>query len=1002
MTTNVNTQATTISAVTNTTNYVMAGIPDYVPTLSVEDTAQQNIYTDRAGNFEYTLSPDLKSITLVNYIGTPDANGNVVIDDDFDGTPITSISENTFKNNSEKIKQITLVGKLTDINPNAFSGCESLESFGFTSSNNCYSIDSTGSLVKGNQLIKVPQANKQDNKNITSYIFDSNITSIANYAFEGCNLITDITFKGDIVSIGKIGSSDAPNECSAFNDCKNLESINLPNTTTTSKFSSLDGILFDKDQKTLIKYPQAMDGDANQTYEALDFTKTFANNAFQGCNKIKNIKTNGVETIGDHGFDSSILESPTLGDKVTTIGKYAYNNCNRLTSISINSATSSIGYGAFNYCPNLSSISVVNGNSQYVSENGFLYKFQSGYGVDTSTITTPGTANVILIKVPEKNNNPNADYTIAVSNDLTTQKKSITDSTGTFYNITGVDAFAFQGCSSLTSIQIPSSVTTIGGSAFKDCTALNSITFTPPSTTSTTQNYSIGSYAFNNCTSLTNITLPDTLDYLEPYTFKGCSSLANITLNSLTNNVSSVAFDGCNALSKFKTINNPGITKYNYTTDDNGVLFDTRSTGTNTSVLIDSFTGKPKLNQLVKYPTGNIASSYTIPTSVSYIEPYAFRDSTNQKVIKTANLKSVLIDNQNLLYNDKGLLVSPNAFFEKKYNVFDDKSNTYISKIINGDINIDSYFVTGLDDYGTTLRNIIASAKGQITIPSSIDTINEGAFDGISASSIKIPTQTKLIKEGAFDNLSGINSFNVDSGNMYYMSKDSGVLYGSGDATIDLTLGTPKDKNGNNLLTLIKYPNNRMSDNINIDTDYTTDASTTEISNNAFENTRLNSITLGKLVSKVSSTSFVNNSSLTDINVDLSNPDYESIDGVLFSKDGTELIKYPEGKNSSIYTLPDTVTKIDAHAFSNCNKKLTKIQAVNTNITIEDKAFDDNSSVNSLTKIDASTSTSTSTAQPGVNVTSVEINKDTVKTNYVVGQDLDLTVVVNYYCNITT
>jgi len=84
----------------------------------------------------------------------------------------------------------------------------------------------------------------------------------------------------------------------------------------------------------------------------------------------------------------------------------------------------------------------------------------------------------------------------------------------------GAEAFYF--CKSLTSITIPTSVTSIGAEAFYFCTSLTSITI-PTSVTS------IGAGTFISCTSLTSITIPESVTTIGEYAFSGCKNLTSVT-----------------------------------------------------------------------------------------------------------------------------------------------------------------------------------------------------------------------------------------------------------------------------------------------------------------------------------------------------------------------------------------------------------------------------------------------------------------------------------------
>jgi hypothetical protein len=107
--------------------------------------------------------------------------------------------------------------------------------------------------------------------------------------------------------------------------------------------------------------------------------------------------------------------------------------------------------------------------------------------------------------------------------------------------VTKIGNYAFNFCTSLTSITIPSSVTSIGNYAFSDCTSLKSITI-PNSVTS------IGSHAFSNCKSLTSITIPDSVTSIDDSAFYYCKSLKSITIPSSVTSIGKWAFYNCKSL----------------------------------------------------------------------------------------------------------------------------------------------------------------------------------------------------------------------------------------------------------------------------------------------------------------------------------------------------------------------------------------------------------------------------------------------------------------------
>ncbi|WP_254881273.1 leucine-rich repeat domain-containing protein, partial [Segatella copri] len=108
-------------------------------------------------------------------------------------------------------------------------------------------------------------------------------------------------------------------------------------------------------------------------------------------------------------------------------------------------------------------------------------------------------------------------------------------------SVTEIGVDAFNGCWKLTSLTIPSGVTSIGYSAFWGCSGLTSLTI-PSSVTS------IGNYAFNGCSGLTSLTIPSSVTSIGNYAFSGCSGLTSLTIPSGVTSIGIYAFDGCSGL----------------------------------------------------------------------------------------------------------------------------------------------------------------------------------------------------------------------------------------------------------------------------------------------------------------------------------------------------------------------------------------------------------------------------------------------------------------------
>ena len=109
------------------------------------------------------------------------------------------------------------------------------------------------------------------------------------------------------------------------------------------------------------------------------------------------------------------------------------------------------------------------------------------------------------------------------------------------YLVSRIESNAFSYCSSLTSISIPSSVTSIGNGAFNECRSLTFINI-PPSVTS------IGESAFSYCTSLPSINIPSSVTSIGGWAFCYCRSLTSINIPSSVTSIGEYAFRGCSAL----------------------------------------------------------------------------------------------------------------------------------------------------------------------------------------------------------------------------------------------------------------------------------------------------------------------------------------------------------------------------------------------------------------------------------------------------------------------
>ena len=165
-----------------------------------------------------------------------------------------------------------------------------------------------------------------------------------------------------------------------------------------------------------------------------------------------------------------------------------------------------------------------------------------------------------------------------------------------------IGAHAFSGCRSLTSLTLPSSVTSIGGSAFYGCSGLTSLTL-PSGVTS------IGEYAFSGCSGLTSLTLPSGVTSIGDYAFSGCRSLTSLTLpSSVTSSIGRWVFDGCYNLKECNYFIDSDLETYLAHTHDWGYI---------------------PVDEIKYYHNGQELTKLEIPSGVDKIGSYSFYKGVN-------------------------------------------------------------------------------------------------------------------------------------------------------------------------------------------------------------------------------------------------------------------------------------------------------------------------------------------------------------------------------------
>jgi len=196
------------------------------------------------------------------------------------------------------------------------------------------------------------------------------------------------------------------------------------------------------------------------------------------------------------------IDFKNFPDSIVRIQPYAFQSCQSLTSFFIPANVSVVCPGAFAHCFNMVSIDVDKNNAIYQSINGILFDKKG------SIVEFPCGKSDTSYTIPD--------------------------------NITFISNFAFMGCGNLTSITIPSSVTTIGGHSFS-ATSITSIRI-PSSVTS------FLSGLFSACTSLKTAVIEARVKKIPDRTFETCSSLTSVVIPPSVTSIENNAFDTCRSL----------------------------------------------------------------------------------------------------------------------------------------------------------------------------------------------------------------------------------------------------------------------------------------------------------------------------------------------------------------------------------------------------------------------------------------------------------------------
>lgn len=515
---------------------------------------------ENIGDNSLSQTPGLTDVTIpdtVTSIGDSAFKGDTGLTTIKVPDSVTSIGNGAFKD-CTNLKYAKLPDKLTDIPNNVFEGDSTLAKdniiYNGTASGKPWgatgTTDSTGGSTSGSDSKKDDTGDVQTqaaglygvNENGE---LDGSFTSWDELVNDGYFTIdsrkrieTNSEFKALLK--GKLvlpeESSFTSLKSSAFENCKELTEVVLPDTITEINYYAFRGC----EKLKKVNVSENITYYAGQIFnECPSLTEAYIPSCvtelddFSGCTSLTTLNIpSSVETIKRSAFSNSGLTSIDIPSNVTEIKDGAFSGCTELETVTFHEGLDTIGRGAFRGCSKLVSINIpASVTSIAMSGGASLGGMPSFEGCSNLSSITVDAEN----KVYDSRDNCNAIIGTSDNYLICGCKNTVIPD-----SVNAIMGYAFADCKDLTTITIPNNVKRIDEGVFYGCTNLVSVTLP-------NKLENIANKCFEGCKSLTSITIPNTVTEIYDLAFSN-SGLTTVVIPNSVNNIQSEAFYMCGAL----------------------------------------------------------------------------------------------------------------------------------------------------------------------------------------------------------------------------------------------------------------------------------------------------------------------------------------------------------------------------------------------------------------------------------------------------------------------